>query len=255
MKPLRILLADDHVLFRAGLRALLQGMPNVQIVAEANDGNEAVSLAEQQHPDVVVMDISMKGLNGLDATAQIKTRSPAVRVIILSMHDTADYVARALRAGAAAYLLKDSAEPELELALTAVMRGETYLSPRVSKQVVDGYLRGPTDQSPLDLLTPRQRESLKMLAEGLSTKEIAFRFKLSAKTVETHRTQIMERLGIHDVPGLVRFAIRSGQGIPRIAHHLSFILQRSGFKVPRSSFIIPPSPPDRGGVATMSPGW
>ena len=211
MKPLRILLADDHVLFRAGPRALLGGVANAQVVAEAGDGREAVRLTEQHHPDVVVMDISMKGLNGLDATAQIKSQSPTTRVIMLSMHDTEDYVAQALRAGASGYLLKDSAEPELELALTAVMRGETYLSPRVSKQVVDGYLRGPgTDQSPLDQLSARQREILKMLAEGLSTKEIAFRFKLSPKTVESHRAQIMERLDIHDVPGLVRFAIRSG---------------------------------------------
>ena len=211
VKPLRILLADDHVLFRAGMRSLLQSMPNVQIVAEANDGSEAVSLAGQHHPDVVVMDISMKALNGLDATAQIKTHSPAVRVIILSMHDTADYVNQALRAGASGYLLKDSTEPELELALNAVMRGETYLSPRVSKQVVDAYLQGSAaDQSPLDVLTPRQREILKLVTEGLTTKEIAYQLKLSVKTVETHRTQIMERLDIHDVPGLVRYAIRSG---------------------------------------------
>ena len=211
MKPVRILLADDHVLFRAGIRSLLRDMPNVQIVAEANDGNEAVSLTEQHRPDVVLMDISMKGLNGLDATTQIKTRCPAVSVIILSMHDTADYVARALHAGATGYLLKDSAEPELELALGAVMRGETYLSPRVSKQVVDAYLHSSAaGQSPLDLLTPRQREILQLIAEGHNTKDIAFRFELSVKTVETHRSEIMERLDIHDVAGLTRFAIRVG---------------------------------------------
>ena len=170
-----------------------------------------MSLAVQHHPDVALMDISMQGLNGLEATAQIKTRCPAVNVIILSMHDTPDYVARALRVGATGYLLKDSAEPELELALSAVMRGETYLSPRVSKQVVDAYLHSTVaGHSPLDLLTPRQREILQLIAEGHNAKDIAFRFELSVKTVENHRAQIMERLGIRDVAGLTRFAIRVG---------------------------------------------
>ena len=211
MKPLRILLADDHALFRAGIRSLLEDMPDVQVVAESGNGNDAVSLTEQHHPDVVLLDISMQGLNGVEAVAQIKTRCPAVNVIMLSMHDTPDYVVRALRAGATGYLLKDSAEPELELALTSVMRGETYLSPRVSKQVVDGYVHHSTaGQSSLDLLTPRQREILQLIAEGHNVKDIAFRFELSVKTVENHRAQIMERLGIHDVAGLTRFAIRMG---------------------------------------------
>ncbi len=153
----------------------------------------------------------MQGLNGLEAAAQIKTRCPAVSVIMLSMHDTPDYVARALRAGATGYLLKDAAEPELALALAAVMRGETHLSSRVSKQVVEAYLHGSTaGQSPLDLLTARQREILQLIAEGRNAKDIAFRFELSVKTVENHRAQIMERLGIHDVAGLTRFAIRVG---------------------------------------------
>ena len=135
--PLRVVIVDDHALFRAGLRALLREMPGVQIIAEAADGDEAVTLVQKHRPDVVVMDISMKRVNGLDATARIKAGAPATRVIVLSMHDTEEYVAQALRAGASAYLLKDSAEPELELALRAVMRDQTYLSPRVSRPLVD----------------------------------------------------------------------------------------------------------------------
>jgi DNA-binding NarL/FixJ family response regulator len=209
--PLRIVIADDHALFRAGLRALLREMPGVQVIAEAGNGDEAVALARQHRPDVVVMDISMKGLNGLDAAARIKASVSATRVIVLSMHDTEDYVAQALRAGASAYLLKDSAEPELELALSAVMRGETYLSPRVSKPVVDAYVRrSGADGSPLPALTARQREILQLIAEGHSTKRIAGKLSVSVKTIDAHRAQIMERLQIHDVPGLVRYAIRNG---------------------------------------------
>lgn len=209
--PLRIVIADDHALFRAGLRALLREMPGVQVIAEAGNGDDAVALARQHRPDVIVMDISMKGLNGLDAAARIKASVSATRVIVLSMHDTEDYVAQALRAGASAYLLKDSAEPELELALSAVMRGETYLSPRVSKPVVDAYVRrSGADGSPLPALTARQREILQLIAEGHSTKRIAGKLSVSVKTIDAHRAQIMERLQIHDVPGLVRYAIRNG---------------------------------------------
>lgn len=211
MKPLRILLADDHALFRAGLRALLKELPDAQVIAEVGNGSDAVEFTRQHHPDVVVMDISMRGLNGLEATARIKSESPATRVIVLSMHDSEDYVAQALRAGACGYLLKDSAEPELELALSAVARGETYLSPRVSKPVVDAYVRSTgAECSPLGRLTARQREILQLIAEGHSTKAIAGRLRVSIKTVDAHRAQIMERLEIHDVPGLVRYAIRNG---------------------------------------------
>ncbi|MBI4205262.1 MAG: response regulator transcription factor [Betaproteobacteria bacterium] len=211
MEPLRILLADDHALFRAGLRALLRELPDAQVIAEVGNGNDAVELTRQHHPDVVVMDISMKGLNGLEATARIKAEAPATKVIVLSMHDSEDYVAQALRAGACGYLLKDSAEPELELALRAVVRGETYLSPRVSKPVVDAYVRSTgADRLPPSPLTARQREILQLIAEGHSTKAIAGQLRVSVKTVETHRAQIMERLEIHDVPGLVRYAIRNG---------------------------------------------
>ena len=211
MTPLRLLLADDHALFRAGLRLLLREIADTEVVAEAGDGQEAIALAEQHRPDVVLMDISMKGRNGIEATAQIRQLLPDTRVIILSMLESEDFIAHALRAGASGYLLKDSAEPELELALAAVTRGETYLSPRVSKHLVEAYLRGaPLDVSPLGLLSGRQREILRMIAEGRSTKEIAYELSVSVKTVETHRAQVMERLDIHDVPGLVRFAIRNG---------------------------------------------
>jgi DNA-binding NarL/FixJ family response regulator len=211
VKPQRILLADDHALFRAGMRSLLHVLPNLEIVAEAGNGREAVELAKQFHPDLVVMDISMKELNGLDATLRIKTENPGIRVIILSMHDSEDFVARAFRAGASGYLLKDSAEPELGLAFNAVMRGETYLSPGISKPVVNAFV-GHADAFPsLDSqLTARQREILQLLAEGHITKEVAYRLGVSIKTVESHRAQIMKRLDIWDVPGLVRYAIRSG---------------------------------------------
>lgn len=210
-KPLRLLIADDHALFRAGLRALLREMPSVQVIAEAGTGDDAVVLARAHRPDAIVMDISMKGLNGLDATARIKASAPATRVIVLSMHDSEDYVAQALRAGASAYLLKDSAEPELELALKAVMRGEIYLSPRVSKPVVDAYVRRcGAGSSPPPALTARQREILQLIAEGHSTKRIAGKLNVSVKTIDAHRAQIMERLQIRDVPGLVRYAIRNG---------------------------------------------
>jgi DNA-binding NarL/FixJ family response regulator len=206
---LRILIADDHALFRAGLRALLKETPGVRVIAEVGSGDDAVALAQEHRPDIVIMDISMKGLNGLDATARIKASTPATRVIILSMHDTEDYVAQALRAGASAYLLKDSAEPELDLALRAVVRDEVYLSPRVSKPVVNAYVRRDTS-STLPALTVRQREILQLIAEGHSTKWIAEKLAISIKTIDAHRAQIMERLQIRDVPGLVRYAIRNG---------------------------------------------
>lgn len=208
-KPVRVLIADDHALFRAGLRALLEPLPDVTVVAEASDGWEALRLVAEHGPDVVLMDISMPGLNGLDATSRLSLENPAVRVLILSMHAEEEYVNHALRAGAAGYLLKDARRDELELALHAVARGETYLSPRVARSVVAGYVghRGdPADSR----LTPRQREILRLIAEGQPMKAIAARLGLSIKTVEGHRAMLMERLGIHDVPGLVRFAIRVG---------------------------------------------
>lgn len=210
MAPVRILLVDDHKLVRAGIRSLLREIEGVEVVAEASDGAEALLLAERERPDVVLMDIAMKGMNGLDAAARLRERLPTAKVVILSMHTSEEYVLLALRAGAAAYLIKDSATSDLELALQSVMRGETYLSPAISRQVVEGYVQRVGVGAAADPLTPRQREVLKRIAEGGSTKEIAFELNLSVKTVETHRAQIMERLGIRDVAGLVRYAMRTG---------------------------------------------
>lgn len=210
MAALRILLVDDHALVRAGMRSLLRDIPGVEVVAEASDGGEALIQAERVRPDVVLLDIAMKGMNGLEAAARLRERLPETKVVILSMHTSEEYVLLALRAGASAYLIKDSATSELELALNSVMRGETYLSPAISRQVVDGYVQRVGSGIGADPLTPRQRDVLKRIAEGRSTKEIAFDLNLSVKTVETHRAQIMERLGIRDVAGLVRYAIRSG---------------------------------------------
>ena len=214
MKPIRILLADDHTLVRAGIRSLLEQAPNVEVVAEANDGRDALRLIHEHQPDIVFMDVTMQGLNGLDATAQITKTCPGVQVIMLSMHKNEEYVSQALRVGAAGYLLKDAATTELELAVQAVARGETYLSPAVSKHVVDRYLQrvnntterasGPTR------LTVRQREILQLIAEGHTTKQIAGLLHLSTKTVETHRSQLMDRLGIRHIAGLVRYAVRVG---------------------------------------------
>jgi DNA-binding NarL/FixJ family response regulator len=211
LNTVRVLLADDHTLVRAGLRKLLESIPAMEVVGEAGDGLALLELAERLKPDVVLMDIAMPGLNGLEATGRISRTWPEVRVLILSMHQNAEYVRQALRQGAAAYLLKDAAPLELELALAAVLRGETYLSPAVSKGVVSDYVqRLRSDEPAEDALTPRQREVLQLIAEGHSTKEIARRLDLSVKTVETHRTQLMRQLDIHEVAGLVRYAIRSG---------------------------------------------
>lgn len=211
MNPLRILLAEDHTLVRAGIRALLESLEGVEVVAEAADGREALRLAEAHHPDILLMDITMKELNGLQAAARLTKEHSATRVIILSMHADQVYVRQALQAGAAGYLLKGADVAELELALKAVTRGDTYLSPSVSKDIVGNLLNGKTPTAnPLDELTPRQREILQLVAEGRTTKEIAGRLDLSSKTVETHRAQLMERLDIHDVAGLVKFAIRVG---------------------------------------------
>jgi DNA-binding NarL/FixJ family response regulator len=209
MSPLRILLVDDHAVVRAGLRALLQDIGGVEIVAEAGDGLAAVAFAQQHSPDLVIMDIAMRGLNGLEATARIRRERPEIRVLILSMHDSKEYVLQALSAGACAYLLKDSAPAELELALQAVRRGDIYLSPPVSKQMIAHYLANKEQKAAPDL-TPRQREVLLLIAQGNSTKVIAHRLHVSVKTVETHRTQLMARLGISDIAGLVRYAIRTG---------------------------------------------
>ncbi len=215
MKPIRVLLAEDHTLVRAGIRALLENIEEVNVVAEADDGREALRLIEAHQPDVVLMDIAMPGLNGLEATAQVEQNFPYVRVIILSMHANEEYVWQALRAGAAGYLLKDADIAELEVAVKAVARGETYLTPPVSKHVIADYVRRVGGEpGPAERLTPRQREVLQLIAEGHTTREIAQILGVSVKTVETHRQQLMERLDIHDIAGLVRYAIRIGLVMP-----------------------------------------
>lgn len=211
MSPIRVLLADDHELVRAGFRSLLRAVPSVEVVAEADDGLRALELVRAHQPDIVLMDITMRGLNGLEATLRIAKEHPRVRVVILSMHKSEEYVLQALRSGAAGYLLKDAPPSELDLAIRTVTRGDTYLAPAISRQVIDRYLERTSDNPlPTDLLTPRQREILQLIAEGHSTKVIAGRLQVSVKTVETHRAQLMERLSIHDIPGLVRYAIRVG---------------------------------------------
>jgi DNA-binding NarL/FixJ family response regulator len=211
----RILLADDHTLVRAGIRALLDATDGVTVVAESGDGREALELIVKHRPDVALLDIAMPGMSGLEVARRCAQESPRTRVIILSMHADATHVRQAMRAGVAGYLVKGAAVTELPVAVHSVMRGETYLTPQVSKTVVDGFLREDAGEAgPLEGLTDRQREILQLVAEGQSTKEIARTLDLSVKTVETHRARIMERLGIHDVPGLVRFAIRSGLVFP-----------------------------------------
>jgi DNA-binding NarL/FixJ family response regulator len=211
MTPVRVLLADDHTLVRAGLRKLLESMPDIEVVGEASSGLEILELAARLQPQIVLMDIAMPGLNGLEAMARLRESAPDIQVLILSMHQSEEYVRRALLQGAAAYLLKDAAPTELELALKAVLRGEIYLSAAVSKGVMSDYVqRLRSDQPSSSQLTPRQREVLKLLAQGQSSKEIARLLDLSLKTVDTHRSQLMKQLDIHEVTGLVRYAIRVG---------------------------------------------
>lgn len=210
--PLKIVLADDHALVRAGIRTLLEKLPGVTIVGEAGDGRETVALVHTFAPDIAIMDITMPGLNGFDATARIVREQPRTKVLILSMHTAEDYVLQALRAGAIGYLLKDAATAELQLALNAVRKGETYLSPSISKSVLARFRQQEQDPrtEQTKALTPRMREIVQLIAEGRSTKEIAFLLNLSVKTIETHRMHLMARLGLHDVAGVVRYALRTG---------------------------------------------
>jgi DNA-binding NarL/FixJ family response regulator len=211
MNVTRLLLADDHALVRAGIRALIEKIPNVEVVGEASTGREALELVKSTLPNLVLMDIAMAELGGLEALPRITKDFPSVRVIILSAHANEEYVIRALRSGAAGYMLKDAATAELQLAIDSVAQDKIYLSPSISRTVIDSYLeRVGAPLSPLEQLTPRQREILQLLAEGKNTKEVASSLDISVKTVESHRLQLMERLNIHDVPGLVRYAVRSG---------------------------------------------
>lgn len=217
----RAILADDHQLVRAGLRALLASFADVEVLAECGDGHETLQQVTRLQPDVLLLDITMPGLNGLDVARRVPKVSPRTQVLVLSMHAGPEYVAQALHAGVAGYLIKDAAVEELRVALDALAAGRAYLSPAISQAVLDGYLRtskATADASAgLDKLTARQREILQLLAEGIGTRDIAARLGLSAKTVESHRAQLMGRLDIHDVPGLVRFAIRVGLVSPDLA--------------------------------------
>ena len=212
MESIRILVADDHVLIRAGVRSLLQSIADFQVVGEASDGMEAMELVSALRPDVLLTDIAMPNLNGLKVAEQVAEKYPDVRVIIVSMHTNEEFVAQAVKAGAAGYLLKDADGSELEFAIRAVTRGESYLTPAISKQVMASYMSlvNSSHQHIADPLTHRQQEILKLIAEGVSTKGIAKVLEISVKTVETHRSQIMQRLDIHDIPGLVRYAMRTG---------------------------------------------
>lgn len=210
MKTTQVMLADDHTLVRAGLRMLLERMPDVCVVAEAGDGREALQLIDQVRPQVVLMDVAMAGLNGLDAAAQLARDHPDVRVIMLSMLANEEYVQQALQVGAAGYMLKDAAVTELAAALKTVMAGHVYLSPDIAQRLADYRERAAGSSRPLDRLTPRQREILQLIVEGHTVQDIALRLTISPKTVETHRARLMNRLGIYDMTGLVRYAIRLG---------------------------------------------
>ena len=211
-KPIRVILADDHTLVRAGIRALLEKLPEVKVVGEAGDGREVLDLVKAQRPDVVLMDIAMPGLNGLVAAERMAGNFPDVRVIILSMHDNEEYVLRSIKAGASGYLLKKAATAELETALHRVVDGEIYLSKEISMQLHRRFpLQGIADRKgPFEQLTGRQREILQLIAEGRNTKQIGETLKVSPKTVEYHRMKLMNCLNVHDIAGLVRFALRVG---------------------------------------------
>ena len=210
---IRIVLADDHVVMRNGLRLLLERQPGFEVVGEAADGRETVEICDSQKPDVVVMDIAMPNLNGIEAARQISTKLPQTEIVILSMHADESYVLRALKAGARAYLLKDSAETDLIGAIKAVNERKAFFSPAISKMLVDDYVRRLEQRGVEDsyeLLTTREREILQLLAEGKSNKEVASVLNVSLYTVETHRGNLMQKLNLHSVPELILYAVRKG---------------------------------------------
>ncbi len=210
---IRIVLADDHVVMRNGLRLLLERQPNLQVLEEAADGREAVALCEKLRPDVLVLDIAMPNLNGIEAARQVAAKLPNTAIVILSMHADESYVLRALKAGARAYLLKDSAEADLINAIRAVNEGKAFFSPAISKMLVEDYMRRLEQRGVEDsyeLLTTREREILQLLAEGKANKEVAAILNLSLYTVETHRGNILQKLNLHSVPELILYAVRKG---------------------------------------------
>jgi DNA-binding NarL/FixJ family response regulator len=210
VSTIRVILADDHALVRRGVRAWLEDTGDIEVVAEAEDGAKALELVAAHRPDVLVTDIEMPGLSGIELTKRVVLEFPDTRVLILSIHKQKEFATQALASGAKGYLLKDAGEGECEAAVRAVFRGESYLSPAISAHLVAEYTRlAQAEEQSVVTLTPRQREVLRLIAEGLPTKAIARRLSISAKTVDVHRSQLMERLDIHDVAHLVRYAIRN----------------------------------------------
>jgi two-component system, NarL family, response regulator NreC len=213
MSLVRIIIADDHPFMRTGLRHVLEEHPEFRVVGEAADGREAVQMVGEENPDVAILDIGMPNLNGIEAARQICASAPRVAIIVLSMHSDEAYVLRALKAGARAYLLKQSAESDLIAAVKAVNQGKSFFSPAISQMLLEEYMRQIRDRDVEDsyeLLTPREREILQMVAEGNSNKDIANRLNLSLYTVETHRSNMMEKLSLHSVPELILYAVRKG---------------------------------------------
>jgi DNA-binding NarL/FixJ family response regulator len=213
MKKVRILLADDHTVMRAGLRALLERQPNLEVVGEAEDGRQTLELASSHVPDVVVMDIAMPNLNGVEATRRMVSKQPTISVVILSMYSDESYVMRALEAGARAYLLKDSAVTDLIRAIEAVSQGKSFFSPKISRILAEEYVRALKQKGVADsyeLLTPREREILQLLAEGKTNKEVATSLNISVYTAETHHGNILQKLNLHSSAELVLYAVRKG---------------------------------------------
>ena len=213
MKKIRLLIAEDHTIVRQGLSALLRSEPDIEVIGEASDGLEAVETANRLIPDIVLMDVGMRNLNGLDATRKIKKLFPQMKVLVLTMYDNEECIFQILKAGASGYLIKDSAMTDLVSAIRAVHQGDSYLSPSISKKVIEEYIRRAElgeKKSVDDLLSDREREILQLIAEGHSIPHIASSLCISKKTVEAHKTHIMEKLNIHDKVGLIKYAIRMG---------------------------------------------
>jgi two-component system response regulator NreC len=213
MREIKVLLADDHTIVRKGLRSLLDAEDDMVVIGEADDGKQAIELVEQKKPEIVVMDIGMPVLNGLEATRRILKKHPGTKVLILTMHTNEEYVFEILRAGASGYIVKKAAPTELVTAIRSVDKGDSFLSPAISRKVIDEYLERAGEEKredPFDLLTDREREVLQLIAEGSSTREIAGKLFISPKTVETHRTHLMEKLDLHGTADLTRYAIRKG---------------------------------------------
>jgi len=213
IKKITVLLADDHRILREGIRSLLEKEPDIEVVAEASEGGEAVAKAQQLSPDLVLMDITMPGMNGLEATRQIKALKPGVKVLILTMHESNQYISQFLRSGASGYVLKDTAAQELVGAIRAVNQGDAFLYPSIARMLVEEYLQkvqSGEERGSYDGLTDREREVLRMVAEGKTNKEIADDLSLSVRTVQAHRANLMGKLHMHDRTELVRYAIRKG---------------------------------------------